>query len=377
MIIDYEKYLKYRVEAFPVRHKRKDLYKLNLRINSDCRSKIKEIEEMDRQLDRVILRFSDYKELVQDAHAVNVHWSTKLEGNRMSLEDVMNSSRMVGGSPKKLEAKDPGNQQEILNHLYSYFMEDRFALPWNLGTVSSVHKLLMKGTGEDCIPGQIRKEEEVHVTSNGIETIIGCPAIHVSSELEDLLEWVSYSPYDSLATAVIFFHEFESIHPFVEGNGRTGRSLFHILMQEKGFINFNLCKIDDKLLQKSQIYYSLMEYTDKTGDYSPLVEYFCDCIYAAYEEAIGVFEEKDILKELDESSRALVMEARNHKGWFTLNETGSWVSGLSDQSIRNKLNHLVELGVLEKEGSTRATRYRFTDPFGEIKEMLKKEFPDD
>jgi predicted transcriptional regulator len=53
------------------------------------------------------------------------------------------------------------------------------------------------------------------------------------------------------------------------------------------------------------------------------------------------------------------------------------VSGLSDQSVRNKLNHLVELGVLEKEGSTRATRYRFTDPFGEIKEMLKKEFPED
>ena len=40
MIIDYEKYLKYRVEAFPVRHKRKDLYKLDLRIGSGCRSKI-------------------------------------------------------------------------------------------------------------------------------------------------------------------------------------------------------------------------------------------------------------------------------------------------------------------------------------------------
>ena len=137
MIIDYEKYLKYSVEAFPVRHKRKDLYKLDLRISSGCRSKIKDIEDMDRRLDRVILRLEDYKELVEAAHAVNVHWSTKLEGNRMSLEEVMNSSRMVGGSSKKLEAKDPGNQQEILNHLYSYFMEDRFVLPWTLRTVST------------------------------------------------------------------------------------------------------------------------------------------------------------------------------------------------------------------------------------------------
>ena len=360
-----------------MRHKKKDLYKLDIRINSDCRSKIREIGEMDSRLDRVILTLDDYRELVETAHAVNVHWSTKLEGNRMSLEEVIGSSRMISSSARKLEAKDPGNKQEILNHLYSYFLEDRFALPWTLDTVSSVHRMLMRGTGEDCIPGQIRSEEEVHVVSNGTETFIGCPAMHVSDELEDLLEWVQYAPYDSLVTAVIFFHEFESIHPFVEGNGRTGRSLFHILMQESGFFNFNLCKIDDKLLQKSQIYYSLMEYTDRTGDYTPLVEFFCDCIYAAYEEAVEVFEEKDVLKELDESSRALVMEASHHEEWFSLTEASSWVKGLSEQSIRNKLNNLVNMDVLEKEGSTRSTRYRFAYPFSNVVEILKKEFQEE
>ncbi len=375
MIIDYSKYKRYRVESVPVRHRAKDLTRTDVRISGSYREKIDDIMQMDRVLGSYILSMQDYTDLVQKAHSVNVHWSTKIEGNNMSLKEVEESSRMMMGSKSIVKAKDPGPGQEILNHLYSYFMPYTFELPWDLGTVQQVHRSLMTSTGEDCLPGRIRgKDEEAHLTDEGgQELFIGCPGIHAVSELERLLDWVDGSPFDRIVTAIVFFHEFESIHPFVEGNGRTGRSLFHILMQELRYRSFNLCRLEDKLLGDSDVYYGLMRYTDGTGDYTPLIEFFIDCIHAAYSEAVREYGEKDALRNLDENSKMLAVRSRESNGWFSIKEASGWVSSISEQSVRLKLNDLVRMGILEKDGRTRSTLYRFNDPFRRIKEALAEE----
>ena len=369
MPVDYDRYLKFHVGEYPVRHRRKDLMKIDVRISLDYRSRIESIRELDSVLGSYLLRLRDYLELVNEVHSVNVHWSTKIEGNKLSLEEVKKSSRQIASANRLLEARDPGFQQEILNHLYSYWLQDLFKLPWTLDTVRRMHSILMYNTGEVAEPGTIRSEE-VNVVSGDMQTFIACPAVHVESELGDLLEGMAASPYDPLITSIVFFHEYESIHPFTEGNGRTGRSLFHILVQELGLRNFNLCKVEDKLLGKSAIYYSLMEYTDKTGDYTPLVEYFIDCILMSYQEAETEFGEMDVLKDMDENSRTIALKARRKNDWFSVADAASWVKGLGEQSTRMKLNELISMGILEKEGKTRSTRFRFCDPFRKVKASL-------
>ncbi len=370
MTVDYSNYRRYSVDYYPVRHKRKNLNQAAVRIDKVYRDKISYLRSADRMLSGYILTFKDYMELVADAHAVNVHWTTKIEGNPLSLEAVRQSSKRIAESGCKRIVADPGPEQELINHLYSYFFKDRFSLPWTLDTVSGMHNMLMAGTGEDCDPGAIRTDEEMSVISeNGTETFIACPAVHVESELEDLLRWVSESPYESVVTAVLFFHEFESIHPFTEGNGRCGRSLFHVLMQELGFERFGLCKAEDKILKESSVYYSLLEYTDQTADYTPIVRFFIDCICDAYQEALEEFSSKDVLKDMDGNMRIIALRSRSEKDWFSLSDAAAWVKGLSEQSVRNKLSELVNLGVLEKEGHTRSTRFRFADPFREIRKI--------
>ena len=374
-MIDYSNYLVYLPEGHPVRHRKKDLHRIDARLSLEYREKILDIRDMDLRLENFMLSLQDYQELVTDAFVMNIHWSTRIEGNMMSLEEVRESSRRVLKSKERLKAHNPGPLQEILNHLYSYFFSDDLRLPWNLNIIRSLHKFLMDQTGEDCVPGQIRTEEEMSVfSSDGTETFIACPAVHVKEELSQLLEWVNTSAYDPIVTAIVFFHEFESIHPFTEGNGRVGRSLFHILMQELGLYNFNLCKFEDKLVGNSKVYYGLLEYTDSTGDYTPIIGYFLDCIFDAYSEALDRFTEKDILKDLDENGKALAIEARRFGDWFTVQDATSWVDGLTEQSVRPKLNQLVDMGVLEKEGRTRSTRFRFSDPFRDLKKMMRK-FP--
>lgn len=372
MIIDYDKYRRYRADLVPVRHRAKDLMRIDARLSASYRGKIGDIGRMDRMLGSYILSMEDYMELVLKAHSVNVHWSTRIEGNPLSLGEVEESSRTIMGSEGVIEAGDPGPHQEILNHLYSYFMPDTFGLPWSLETVQAVHEALMTGTGEACTPGMMRgRDEEVHVVGrDGQELFIGCPGIHVETETQSLLDWISVSPFERIVTAVVFFHEYESIHPFAEGNGRTGRSLFHILMQELGYGSFNLCRLEDKLLGDAPVYYDLLRYTDRTGDYTPLIEFSIDCIHAAYTEAVEEYGEKDALRDLDGNSRLLAMRSRECDAWFSIQDAAGWISGIGEQSVRLKLNELVDIGILEKSGRTRSVAFRFNDPFRHVKEAV-------
>lgn len=155
---------------------------------------------------------------------------------------------------------DTGPKQEILNHLYSFFAKSELELPWTIDTVQKTHRSLMTGVNRDIVPGMIRTEEVSVIGSDGTEYFITCPPKHIEEELSSLLEWLGYSPYDEIVTASLFFHEFESIHPFRDGNGRTGRTLFQILLQELGLKNCMLCKFEKEILSDSATYYDLLAY---------------------------------------------------------------------------------------------------------------------
>ncbi|MCQ2085717.1 MAG: Fic family protein, partial [archaeon] len=228
--------------------------------------------------------------------------------------------------------------------------------------------MLMTGVSEHSTPGKLRSEEVSVVDASGAECFIACPAEYLREELTSLLDWLNNSPYDELVSAVLFFHEFESIHPFRDGNGRTGRTLFQILIQTFGLKNAKLCKFEKELLSSTGVYYDLLAYTDQTENYGPLVMYFAEALLKAYTEAVEVFAEKDILKDLDLNERRIAIMAKETRD-FTLAEASGWVPMISQQSVRNKLNVLIGLNLLESTGMTRNLRYRFLDPLAELKEV--------
>ena len=82
---DYSKYV---VTRFPVRHKKKIPFNPIITINSETRSMINEIKLLDSELGKYLLSGQDYYDLVLDAYSSNIHWFTKIEGNRMTLEEV-------------------------------------------------------------------------------------------------------------------------------------------------------------------------------------------------------------------------------------------------------------------------------------------------
>lgn len=367
--INGNKYARFKPMGYPVRHRRKVPFNPQISLDIGYRRTVARIRELDRELGSFMLSGDAYLEMVNEAYSENIHWSTKIEGNRLSLDQVRRlTAKFTKGESIETRA---GPEQEIINHLYSFFDTGLFEYPWDMKTVLGVHELLMDGVNDAVAPGEIRTEDVAIVGSDGTEYFIACPPVSIPEELESLLEWLRYSPYDEIATAAIFFHEYESIHPFKDGNGRTGRTLFQILLQELGLRNCKLCRFEKEMLSDTGTYYDLLAYTDSTGVYTQLVCFMADALLRAYEKAVEAFREKDILKGLDENSRALCQFAKKRRT-FVLKDAAvelSFIGG--SQSIRARINELCDLGLLESTGRTRGQRYRFNDPLEKLR--VKKE----
>lgn len=365
-------YSKYKVPGYPVKHRRKIPFEPKLTMDLETRSMIRDIRSLDNILDGYILSAYDYLDLVQEAYASNIHWSTKIEGNELSLEQVRDLTREYTAG--RVTESPNGPTQEILNHLNSALSRNMFSLPWTLETVLDIHDTLMDGVG-DCEPGVIRTKEVSVYSYDKIELFRACPASSVTEELTNLIEWVNESPFDEVVTATLFFHEFESIHPFEDGNGRTGRVLFQGLLNEMGLRNCSLCKFEEKLLSDTRTYYDLLRYTDLFGNYTPLVRYVTESLLSSYEEAVEVFSEKDRIKDMEENTRKLAIMSKQ-MGFFSL-RTAVQQMNLGEQSVRSKLEDLVEMGIIEKVGYGRGMKYVFNDPFRQLHDRISSESDDE
>lgn len=354
-------YSSYRAIGFPVRHKRKVPFYPMLSVDMDMRSMMAEIHELDSILDGFMLSEQDYFDLVLDAYSSNIHWSTKIEGNRMTLDEVRTLATEYTTGGRKESPNGP--TQEILNHL-GFLFKEKLGMPWALDTVLFVHRALMTGVG-DTVAGKLRDVDVSVMGSDGTEFFIACPKGSVEEELLSLVDWVNSSPFGDIVTATLFFHEFESIHPFADGNGRTGRVLFQSLLREMGLSNCGLCKFEQEMLQDSATYYSLLSYTDQTGNYTPLVRYVTESILFAYRRAVEEFSVKDRLRDMDENTKHVARMAKS-MGEFTIQDASKWLP-LGEAAIRRKLDTLVESGILGKEGRTRIMKYVFLDPFRDLR----------
>jgi Fic family protein len=194
----------------------------------------------------------------------------------------------------------------------------------------------------------------------------------VKDELRELVRWLNEeaSVLHPLVSAALFFHEFESIHPFEDGNGRTGRVLFHLYVQNNGLQNAHKCMLEPILTRDKDLYYRVLAWTDQENSYTELIDLFVDAALEAYEDAVARFSARDLLTAgVEENKKRVLVEAKRHGTWFSLADASGWVGGRSDATVRGYLQHWEATGALESQGNTSAKKYRFVNP---IKIAVKK-----
>lgn len=355
---------------YPVRHEKKVPFRPVVRAPQDLPQRISELRELEMELDRFVLRARDYLDLVVEAFATNVHYSTKLEGNPLSIEEVRRLTRdsFEGVRAGKLDRP----RQEIVNHLMTWLEPRAYETPWTHHIVET-HRYLMEGVDPESHPGEYRTRPAY--ISQGRDVVFeGAKPEGIAEEVGSLLAWLNQEgiAFSPVVAATVFFHEFESIHPFRDGNGRTGRTLFHAYLQTHGLPNAGLCKIEYQLTQDPELYHTLLSWTDDRGSYTELIDFFMDGILRAYHDAIRDFGAKDLLSAgIEEGARRILLRAKKTQEWFRVSDAVAWLGGGGEQTARRHLNGLLEAGALEAEGQTRARRYRFADPLRGVREAIQ------
>lgn len=218
-------------------------------------------------------------------------FSSQIEGTQATLDDILDPSIDENGNRDVAEASD-----NVRAALYAIGqIKSQNGLPLSLRLLKETHRVLLThARGAEKSPGSFR------TTQNWIGPA-GCglrSASYVPPNPEDMTEGLyaleSYihdeSDLDPLLRAGLIHYQFETIHPFADGNGRIGRLLILLFLLEQGVISEPYLYVSYFLkLNRTRYYDALMNVREK-GDYESWLKFFLHASYAAAEDALHTIE---------------------------------------------------------------------------------------
>jgi Fic family protein len=163
--------------------------------------------------------------------------STAIEGNTLSLEETS----FLLFEKRVPKSKSLREINEILNHKKAF--DEMFSYKGDITKefICKLHKLVVANTLREDLANQIGRYRSVQVFIRGKDWMPPKPE-EVSNEMKSLLSWYSKNKnkLPPLIVASYFHIAFETIHPFVDGNGRTGRLLMNFILHKKGYPMINI-----------------------------------------------------------------------------------------------------------------------------------------
>jgi Fic family protein len=224
----------------------------------------------------------------------------------------------------------------------------------DLAAILSMHRALLKDS-QPAIAGRLR-ERQVWIGGGGLgpHRARFVPPHHerIPAALADLLRFVSRDNVPVLAHAAIAHAQFETIHPFEDGNGRTGRALLHAMLRGKGLVRNITVPLSAGLLTDTDGYFAALTSFQK-GDIEPMARAVADAGFAAVENGRRLVAD---LRTVRAQWRSQVRARANSRAWPLLDllvntpvVNASLVADHLDMAIQNvygPLRTLVEAGVL-------------------------------
>ena len=223
------------------------------------------LEEKLKELNKLRPISSDLLVKLQERFEIEMTYnSNAIEGNTLTLKEtywVIQQGIAVKGKPLKdhLEAK---NHKEALDFLYELIEKDsRSTISEQL--IKNLHALVIQEIDKD-IAGQYR-DVDVFITGTDHKPPT---AFDVPIKMQELVEWAkqNHKKMNIIEFATKMHHKFVHIHPFRDGNGRTGRLLMNIFLMHFGYPLVIIQKNDQKK------YYRVLQMADN-GNCKPLVQF--------------------------------------------------------------------------------------------------------
>ena len=294
--------------------------------------------------------------------------SSQIEGTQCTLDDILNPL---------MEENTNRNVSDVVNYIKAteFALNRLHSLPLCNRLIKETHAVLMEGVrGQEKSPGEFRYSQN-WIGGQG-STIQNARYIPPNPEdmqtaMSDLEKYMNGDDsLDPLIQAALIHYQFETTHPFLDGNGRVGRLLITLFLMEKGILSHPALYISYFLKMNRIEYYDRMTQVRKTGDYEQWVMFFLQALSDSAGDAIQTI---DALTALHNQSVAKLgafskRQQTNLLKLFAYIETNPIIDiqktaaalGLSYNTVSKMVMILVDEGILrqtDKAGKAKIYSY--------------------
>jgi len=284
--------------------------------------------------------------------------SSEIEGTEATMIDVLKTEA-------EIDNKLPDDVERIVHYIQAmeYGLKRLESFPLSLRFVREVHKVLIDQTKDAYgkTPGEFRKSQNwIGGGSPATAKFVPPPPDEMVRCLDDLEKFLhAEDEYPPLVKAALVHAQFETIHPFLDGNGRTGRLLTTFYLCKLGILEKPVLYLSEYFLNNHKEYYnSLNSYHSENGDISVWLDFFLDGIAIISEEAIETSKKINVLRQED-LRRIQTLGRRSKTGMLILDKlyqlpiisvrkVEEW-TGLSRPQANEIVKKLVEIGILQQK----------------------------
>jgi Fic family protein len=292
--------------------------------------------------------------LQKDTRTRNTHSSTAIEGNPLTLEQV----RAVEEG-REVSAIADRAKREVVNYFAGLrFVEKNAAeSPITHEEILRLHRIIAGDVMDQGMAGRYRK------MAVRVGRYVPPPPEDVSGLMFELLAWwnkesIKLSPV--LSSAIVHYR-FEAIHPFADGNWRTGRALALWELYRRGFDTHHIFSVDEFYWENRQRYYDALDKVRREGeDLTQWLEYSAEGVLQTLERVwmrVQKFTAQSGRKKLvlRPKQEQLLQLLRDHK---SMSPSEIWAAlAISKQGTLDLLRPLIKAGLVKRVGTKKSGRY--------------------
>jgi len=302
--------------------------------------------------------------------------SSMIEGTQSSLSDLLLFEVNAKPGVPLDDVREVSNYVAALNHGLKLLQD---GLPLSLRLLRNIHGVLLaKGRGSKHSPGEFRRSQNwIGGTRPGNAAFVPPPpeqVLECMGQLELFLhDHTLQTPV--LLKAALAHVQFETIHPFLDGNGRLGRFLITLILCEQGLLNKPMLYLSLYFKTYRKQYYELLNNVRLKGDWEAWLDFFADAVIFTASQAVETAQQllaltgrhREAIGGLGRAASstlkvhsALVEQPIVTSGWLVQK------TGLTAATVNKSLSLLIEIGVVRELTSQRRNRVFSYSEFVEI-----------
>jgi len=291
--------------------------------------------------------------------------SSQIEGTQASLDDILDP---------EIDTNKNADIEEVVNYIkamnYAYDRMESYPLCGSL--LKEIHKILMQGVrGQEKYPGEFRSSQNwIGAAGAGLKDARFIPPAvdDMKQSISDMEKFIHTSDgLDPLIKNALVHYQFETIHPFLDGNGRLGRMLIILYLHKERLLHYPVLYISYFLKKNRVEYYDRLDEVRYKGTYEQWVRFFLRAVIVTCKDSIQTIEDLSALhnRNLEKKPKTKIAKALfeyiEKNPIIDIKRTSTDLD-VSYNGLANVIGNFAKLGILRETTNAKRNRvFCYTD----------------